>query len=315
MHDIENTLIGTTAAGLSVEQCKRLTIGVELVSKPSILIFLDEPTSGLDGQAVLVTIHQPSASLFAQFDTLLLLAKGGKTVYFGNIGHNGATVKEYFGRNGAPCPQNTNPPEHMIDVVSGSLSVGKDWNEVWLASPEYTAMTQELDYIIMDAASKPPGTLDDGHEFATPIWTKLKLSAFTTGLIVSELPYLVLCAVLYYVTWYYTVGFPSGSDKAGAVFFVMLMYEFIYTGSGQAIGAYAPNAVFAILVNPLVIGVLVSFCNVYVPYSQIQEFWLYWLYYLNPFNYLMGSMLVFTTFDAPVHCGRNELAVFNTPDG
>lgn len=97
MHDIENTLIGTAVAGLSVEQRKRLTIGVELVSKPSILIFLDEPTSGLDGQAafnivrflrkladvgqaVLVTIHQPSASLFAQFDTLLLLAKGGKTV-------------------------------------------------------------------------------------------------------------------------------------------------------------------------------------------------------------------------------------------
>lgn len=77
MHDIENTLIGTAGAGLSVEQRKRLTIGVELVSKPSILIFLDEPTSGLDGQAafnivrflrkladvgqaVLVTIHQPS---------------------------------------------------------------------------------------------------------------------------------------------------------------------------------------------------------------------------------------------------------------
>ncbi|KAL4784857.1 ABC-2 type transporter-domain-containing protein [Aspergillus varians] len=420
MHNIKNTLIGTTAAGLSVEQRKRLTIGVKLVSKPSILIFLDEPTSGLDGQAafniiwflrkladvgqaVLVTIHQPLASLFAQFNTLLLLAKGGKTVYFGDIGHNGATVKEYFGCNGAPCPQDINPAEHMIDVVSRSLSVGKDWNEVWLASPEYTVMTQELNHIIRDAASKPPGTLDDGHEFAMLIWTQLKLvtnqnnaslwrnmeyinnkfmlhiisglvngflfwkignsvadlrmhlfiifnfifvapgvmaqlqplyleqrniyearekkskmyhwSAFTTGLIILELPYLVLCAVLYYVTWYYTVGFPGGSDKAGAVFFIMLMYEFIYTGIGQAIAAYAPNAVFAILVNPLVIGILVFFCGVYVPYSKIQEVWRYWLYYLNPFNYLMGSMLVFTTFDAPVHCEWNEFAVFNTPHG
>lgn len=416
MHDIENTLIGTTAAGLSVEQRKRLTIGVELVSKPSILIFLDEPTSGLDGQAafnivrflrkladvgqaVLVTIHQPSASLFAQFDTLLLLAKGGKTVYFGNVGVNGATVNEYFGRNGAPCPQNTNPAEHMIDVVSGS----KDWNEVWLASPEYTAMTQELDHLIRDAASKPPATLDDGHEFATPIWTQLKLvthrnntslwrntnyinnklmlhitsgllngfsfwkigntvadlqmhlftifnfifvapgviaqlqplflerrdiyearekkskmyhwSAFATGLIVSELPYLVVCAVVYYMTWYYTVGFPSGSDKAGAVFFVVLMYEFIYTGIGQAIAAYTPNAIFAVLINPLIIAILVFFCGVYVPYAQIQAVWRYWLYYLDPFNYLMGSLLIFTTFDAPVHCEKEEFAVFNTPDG
>lgn len=103
-----------------------MTIGVELVSKPSILIFLDEPTSGLDGQAafstvqflrkladagqaVLVTIHQPSAQLFAQFDTLLLLAKGGKTVYFGDIGDQAATIREYFGRNGAPCPIASNP--------------------------------------------------------------------------------------------------------------------------------------------------------------------------------------------------------------
>jgi ABC-type multidrug transport system permease subunit/energy-coupling factor transporter ATP-binding protein EcfA2 len=51
LQDIEHTLIGKVGAGLSVEQRKRVTIGVELVSKPSILIFLDEPTSGLDGQS------------------------------------------------------------------------------------------------------------------------------------------------------------------------------------------------------------------------------------------------------------------------
>lgn len=55
-----------------------------------------------------------------------------------------------------------------------------------------------------------------------------------------------------------------------------VMYEFLYTGIGQMIAAYAPNAVFASLVNPLVITTLVSFCGVMVPYSQLESFWRYW---------------------------------------
>lgn len=35
---------------LNIEARKRLTIGVELASKPELLLFLDEPTSGLDAQ-------------------------------------------------------------------------------------------------------------------------------------------------------------------------------------------------------------------------------------------------------------------------
>ena len=420
MHDIEHTLVGKTGAGLSVEQRKRLTIGVELVSKPSILIFLDEPTSGLDGQAafntlrflrklaavgqaVLVTIHQPSASLFKEFDTLLLLARGGKTVYFGDIGEEAATLKEYFSRYGAPCPTEVNPAEHMIDVVSGSLSQGKDWNQIWLDSPECKYVTNEVDRIVNEAAAKPPGTSDDGYEFATPLWEQIKLVtsrmntalyrntdyvnnkfalhigsalfngftywmignnladlqlrlftifnfifvapgviaqlqplfidrrdiyeirekkskmyswvAFVTGLIVSEFPYLCVCGVLYFACWYYTVGFTSDSNKAGATFFVMLFYEFIYTGIGQFIAAYAPNAVFASLVNPAIITILVGFCGVLVPYSQIQEFWRYWIYYLDPFNYLISSMLTFTTYGVEVECANHEFALFDTPNG
>lgn len=40
-----------TIMSLGVEQQKRLTIGVELATKPSLLLFLDESTSGLDSQS------------------------------------------------------------------------------------------------------------------------------------------------------------------------------------------------------------------------------------------------------------------------
>lgn len=138
--------------------------------------------------------------------------------------------------------------------------------------------------------------------------------AFVTALIVSELPCLCICAVLYFVCWYYTVGFPNDSNTAGSTFFVMLMYEFVYTGIGQFIAAYTPNATFASLVNPLVIT-LSSFSGVYVPYLEIVVFWRYWLYYINPFKYLMGSLLVFNVWDTEVHCTDNEFAAFNSPNG
>lgn len=183
MHDIRDSLVGCAGEnGLSVEDRKRLTIGVELVAKPSVLIFLDEPTSGLDGQAafnivrflkklaaagqaILVTIHQPSAQLFYEFDTVLLLARGGKTVYFGDIGYQAATLKSYFSRYGADCPQKKNPAEHMIDVVSDRHN---DWHQIWLESPEHEAMLVELDQMVTKAALEPANTSNDG-EFAMPL--------------------------------------------------------------------------------------------------------------------------------------------------
>lgn len=99
MESYAEAVVGILGEGLNVEQRKRLTIGVEMAAKPQLLIFFDEPTSGLDsqtawsicvlmrkladnGQAVLSTIHQPSAILLQEFDRLLFLAPGGKTGEF-----------------------------------------------------------------------------------------------------------------------------------------------------------------------------------------------------------------------------------------
>jgi ATP-binding cassette subfamily G (WHITE) protein 2 (SNQ2) len=63
----------------------------------------------------------------------------------------------------------------------------------------------------------------------------------------------------------------------------MILYEILYTSIGQAIAAYSPNAFFAALANPIIIGgALINFCGVVVLYSQIQAFWRYRMYYLDP---------------------------------
>ncbi|KAF1813415.1 putative ABC transporter [Eremomyces bilateralis CBS 781.70] len=193
MRDIAGAVIGSEGNGLTQEQRKRLTIGVELASKPDMLVFLDEPTSGLDsgaafnivrllrrladqGQTILCTIHQPSSVLFQYFDNLLLLKSGGKTAYFGPIGNNGRTLINYFESNGGKrCPPQTNPAEYMLDVIGAGDPTyrGPDYGEVWDNSKEKRELEQELEKLdnerqgtrVSERNTKAGG-------YATPFWTQ-----------------------------------------------------------------------------------------------------------------------------------------------
>ncbi|EFX00255.1 ABC transporter cdr4 [Grosmannia clavigera kw1407] len=188
MDEYADAVVGVPGEGLNVEQRKRLTIGVELAAKPPLLLFVDEPTSGLDsqtswaildllekltksGQAVLCTIHQPSAMLFQRFDRLLFLARGGRTVYFGEIGKNSHTMTSYFERNGGhACPADANPAEWMLEVIGAAPGTSSevDWRQAWLDSPEYAAVKTELLRLREHPAEQPEATAADYREFAAP---------------------------------------------------------------------------------------------------------------------------------------------------
>ncbi|KAH6838399.1 ABC-2 type transporter-domain-containing protein [Chaetomium sp. MPI-CAGE-AT-0009] len=167
MHDFADAVVGVPGSGgLRLEQRKRLSIGVELVAKPSMLLFLDEPTSGLDGPssetivallkrlavvdglAILCTIHQPSAMLFEQFDRLLLMDRGGRVAYFGDIGPDSSTVLSYFYRQGQArrCGRTENAAEYLLDVVGtpGTAAKGSDWPNLWSESDESRHVWEQL---------------------------------------------------------------------------------------------------------------------------------------------------------------------------
>ncbi|EGZ10702.1 hypothetical protein PHYSODRAFT_337477 [Phytophthora sojae] len=136
LEDIADQII----RGSSVEQMKRLTIGVELAAQPSV-IFLDEPTSGLDarsaklimdgvrkvadsGRTIICTIHQPSAEVFYLFDSLLMLKRGGQTVFYGDLGKNCRNLIDYFeGIPGvAPLPKDYNPATWMLECIGAGVN-------------------------------------------------------------------------------------------------------------------------------------------------------------------------------------------------
>ncbi|GAM17381.1 hypothetical protein SAMD00019534_005560 [Acytostelium subglobosum LB1] len=184
MKHLGDALIGDleSGVGISVEERKRLTIGVELVAKPHIL-FLDEPTSGLDAQSsynivkfirkladagmpLVCTIHQPSSVLFEHFDRLLLLARGGKTVYFGDIGERSKTLTSYFQSYGVrACGDNENPAEYILEAIGAGVHGKSDvnWPQTWKSSAECQQIKKELD--ALDSTIAMP--TEPAREFAT----------------------------------------------------------------------------------------------------------------------------------------------------
>ncbi|PGH04728.1 hypothetical protein AJ79_07007 [Helicocarpus griseus UAMH5409] len=186
LNDIQDAIISS----LGIEQRKRLTIGVELAAKPSLLLFLDEPTSGLDsqaafsivrflrklalaGQAIICTIHQPSSMLIQQFDTILALNPGGNTFYFGPVGHNGSAVIDYFAERGAICPPNKNVAEFILETAAkGRRGNGKriDWNEEWRNSKELQKLRKDVAEIIEERSKVPAQeTASSQYEYAAPV--------------------------------------------------------------------------------------------------------------------------------------------------
>lgn len=203
MEDMADAIIGDPEAGLAVEQRKRVTIGVELAAKPELLLFLDEPTSGLDsqaafnicrflkklaaaGQAILCTIHQPNASLFENFDRLLLLQRGGRCVYFGDIGKDAVVLRDYFHRHGAHCPSDANPAEWMLDAIGAGQAprLGqRDWADVFAESPELASIKARIGEIKTQRKSEGGSVVRvDEREYATPILHQLKIVQKRTNL-------------------------------------------------------------------------------------------------------------------------------------
>ncbi len=103
-------------------------------------MLLDEPTSGLDATSaktliaqlkrlaitddltIIISIHQPRMEIVDRFDSVLLLARG-ETIYWGTA----ERAVRYFRRLGFPCPEDQNPIEYLVDLISENPHVNTEY--------------------------------------------------------------------------------------------------------------------------------------------------------------------------------------------
>ncbi|KAG6525126.1 ABC transporter G family member STR-like [Zingiber officinale] len=124
-----HTFIGDEGRrGVSGGERRRVSIGIDIIHKPS-LLFLDEPTSGLDsssaysvvekvkeiakeGSIVLMTIHQPSFRIQMLLDRIVVLARG-RLIYLGSP----TALPVHLAGFGREVPEGENVIEYLLDVI------------------------------------------------------------------------------------------------------------------------------------------------------------------------------------------------------
>jgi ABC-type multidrug transport system ATPase subunit len=166
IYDIKNLIVGSpTKAVISGGQRKRLNIACELIRNPRI-IFADEPTSGLSSydslrianlfknealknKIVFVNIHQPSNEIFYLFNRVIILDKGGYSVYVGKPGEALEYFKKATNQVEIVNSNTHSEPEEILSIIENcevnELGVKTRrrkitpnvWNELFLKNEKY----------------------------------------------------------------------------------------------------------------------------------------------------------------------------------
>ncbi|KAL8237547.1 hypothetical protein R6Q59_018628 [Mikania micrantha] len=181
---------GWGAKGLSGGQRRRVSICIEILTRPK-LLFLDEPTSGLDsaasyyvmsriakldrheGRTIIASIHQPCSEVFGLFHNLCLLS-AGRTIYFGKT----SSANEFFSINGFPCPTFQNPSDHFlrtinkdfdedIELGSGQRIPTEEVIDTLVNCYKSSPTSQEVDNIVAEICKKGDATHDKNKNHAS----------------------------------------------------------------------------------------------------------------------------------------------------
>ncbi|OAX36732.1 hypothetical protein K503DRAFT_772222 [Rhizopogon vinicolor AM-OR11-026] len=204
---VAETRIGATdgtGRGISGGEARRVSIGLELVGCPDILV-CDEPTSGLDsvsawrvvnvlkevargggvgigqqdlkghrkGVAVICSVHQPSSRLYHAFDSVLLLSNG-RALY---SGPGGLTPVQYFmrlreevgaGADVPPYEEGYNVADYLLEISSESPNIPRMLPGITVPGEKgLVSPTEEKDDRRMDVEALSSQNLELGMYAAT----------------------------------------------------------------------------------------------------------------------------------------------------
>ncbi len=170
---------GALIKGISGGQRKRTSVGIEIITSPT-LLFLDEPTSGLDSFSafnlvtllkkvaadnctILCTIHQPSSEVFFLFDIVIYM-KDGIVFYQGPVDQ----IVPFYSKLGFECPDNYNPSDFVMNLAQSDTVEALQAKNLFVPVPADFKHQEgsskklgdvELDFVVQSSFVKQVGAL------------------------------------------------------------------------------------------------------------------------------------------------------------
>ncbi|KAJ3538407.1 hypothetical protein NM688_g6524 [Phlebia brevispora] len=135
-------------------------------------------------------------------------------------------------------------------------------------------------------------------------------TALITSQILAELPWNVLGSTLFFLCWFWTVGFAS--DRAGFTYFMYCVVNpMYYTTIGQAIAAMSSTAEIAALLFSFFFSFVIAFNGVLQPFRALG--WWRWMYRVSTYTYVVEAIYGQAIGHQPIRCGPVEYVQVDPP--
>lgn len=140
-------------------------------------------------------------------------------------------------------------------------------------------------------------------------WTVFVLSA-----IIIELPYAVFTSLVYWLLWYFPVGYFTIPSRAGYSFLMYELFAVFATSLAQLCAATMPNLSATFVAN----GFFFMFCNTFAgtlsPQPVTPKGWS-WYYRVSPLLYFGEGITTNALQSLDLTCTNSERSIFEPPAG